>query len=100
MRMDLDRLVRVAGMLERLFYCLMFLALALALTGSAGSGFLLLVLGSCAQVGRAALEEFVDRERARGERSKPQPQPLARSRSGSRRADRRGRAPRVAKRAS
>jgi len=81
-------------MLERLFYCLMFLALALALTGSAGSGFLLLVLGSCAQVGRASLEEFVDRERARGERSQPQPLPR------SRRADRRGRAHHVAKRAS
>jgi hypothetical protein len=47
------------------------------LAGETGSGFLLLIVGSCAHIGRAALEEFVDEERARGQRSKPEPRAKA-----------------------
>jgi hypothetical protein len=67
--MDLERLENVAEGLALLFYVLMFVALVMALAGSAGSGFLLLVVGSCAHIGQAALTEFVDSERAKGGRS-------------------------------
>jgi hypothetical protein len=68
---DLERLEKIAEGLALLFYVLMFVALVMALAGSAGSGFLLLIVGSCAHIGRAALGEFVDREGAAGGRSKP-----------------------------
>lgn len=71
--MDLERLEKIAEGLALLFYVLMFVALVMALAGSAGSGFLLLVVGSCAHIGQAGLSEFVDRERARGGRSEPEP---------------------------
>jgi len=69
---DLYRLEKLAEGLALLFYLLMFVALVMALAGSTGSGFLLLIIGSCAHVGQAGLSEFVDRERGRG-RSKPEP---------------------------
>jgi len=74
---DLERLEKIAEGLALLFYVLMFVALVMALAGSVGSGFLLLVVGSCAHVGQAALSEFVDGERARGDRSGPRAAPHA-----------------------
>jgi len=70
---DLERLEKIAEGLSLLFYVLMFVGLVMALAGSAGSGFLLLVVGSCAHIGQAGIGEFVARERARGGRSEPQP---------------------------
>lgn len=76
---DLERLDRAAERLALAFYGLMLMALATALSGSTGWGFLFLILGSCAHVGRASFEEFVERERARSERSKPERRPQAAS---------------------
>jgi hypothetical protein len=73
---DLERLEKVAEGLALLFYVLMFVGLVMALAGSAGSGFLLLVVGSCAHIGQAGIREFADRERVRGGR--PEAQPRAR----------------------
>ena len=73
--MDLDRLEQAAEGLALLFYVLMFVALVMALAGSAGSGLLLLVVASCAHIGQAGLREFVDRERAREGRSEPESRP-------------------------
>jgi hypothetical protein len=70
---DLDRLEKFAEVLALAFYVVMFTALVMTLAGSAGSGLLLLIVGSCAHIGRASLEEFTDGERARGHRLKPQP---------------------------
>jgi len=70
---DSERLEKLAEALALFFYLLMFMALVTALAGSAGSGFLLLVIGSCAHVARAALVEFVDREeRPRDQRPSPE----------------------------
>lgn len=69
--MDLERLEKIAEGLALCFYVLMFVAFVMALAGSAGSGFLLLIAGSCAHIGQAALGEFVDRERAPGGGSEP-----------------------------
>jgi hypothetical protein len=69
---DLERLEKIAEGLALLFYVLMFVGLVMALAGSAGSGFLMLIVGSCAHIGQAALAEFVDSERARGDRSGPE----------------------------
>jgi len=63
--LDLDRLETIAEGLALLFYVLMFVAFVMALAGSAGSGLLLLIVGSCAHIGQAALREFVDGERPR-----------------------------------
>jgi hypothetical protein len=71
--LDLERLEKIAEGLALLFYVLMFVALVMALAGSAGSGFLLLVVGSCAHIGQAALVEFIDSERAQGGRSEMRP---------------------------
>lgn len=54
----LDRLEQLAEVLALAFYILMFTAFVTALAGSTGSGFLALILGSCAQVGRAGIEEL------------------------------------------
>jgi hypothetical protein len=62
---DPERLPRLAEALAFLFYALMLLALICALTGSAGSGFLLLVLGSCAHVARVGSEGFVNAQSSR-----------------------------------
>jgi hypothetical protein len=66
---DLDRLERVAELLGLAFYGLMLVAVAAALSGAPGWGFVMLVLGAGAHVGRASFEEFVERQRARVERS-------------------------------
>jgi hypothetical protein len=63
-RVDLSRLEEIAEGLALGFYLLMFTALVMLLAGSIGSGFVLLILGSCAQIGRAGLEEFVSDARA------------------------------------
>ncbi len=64
----LDKLEEIAEGLALAFYLLMLMALVTLLAGSAGSGFLLLIAGSVAHVGRAGIEEFV--ARARGTESR------------------------------
>jgi hypothetical protein len=64
---DLDRLDGIAEALGRLFWCLMALAFLTAILGSAGTGFLVLVLGAAAFVGRAGIEDFVRARRERPE---------------------------------
>ena len=56
---DLDRLEEIGEGLALGFYLLMFSALVMLLAGETRSGFLLLVVGSLAHVGRAGIEEFV-----------------------------------------
>jgi hypothetical protein len=60
----LDKLEEIAEGLALAFYLLMFIALVTLLAGAAGSGFLLLIAGACAHVGRAGLEEFVAQARS------------------------------------
>jgi hypothetical protein len=66
---DTERLPKLAEALAILFYVLMLLALVCAFAGSAGSGFLLLVLGSCAHVGRVGVEAAVSRAPAPARRA-------------------------------
>lgn len=66
---DPERLPKLAEALAVLFYVLMLLALVCAFAGSAGSGFLLLVLGSCAHVVRVGVEAAVSRAPARVRRA-------------------------------
>jgi len=63
--MDLERLEKVAEGLALVFYVLTLTALVTGLAGSVGSAFVVFVLGACAHVGRAGLEEFVERRRGR-----------------------------------
>lgn len=67
---ELDSLEKAAELLALVFYVFTLMALVMTLAGSIGSGFVLLILGSSAHVGRASLEEFVDERRAAGHRSK------------------------------
>jgi hypothetical protein len=60
----LDKLEEIAEGLALGFYLLMFMALVTLLAGAAGSGFLLLIAGACAHVGRAGFEEFVAQARS------------------------------------
>jgi len=60
---SLDQLEEIAGGLALGFYMLMFMALATLLFGSAGQGFLLLLAGSIAHIGRAGIEEYVAQAR-------------------------------------
>jgi hypothetical protein len=69
-RIDLDKLEEIAAGLALAFYLLMFMALVTLLAGSAGSGFLLLIAGSCAHIGRAGLEEFVAQARSADSRAR------------------------------
>jgi hypothetical protein len=62
-RFGLDKLEEIAEGLALGFYLLMFMALVTLLFGSAGQGFLLLIAGSVAHVGRAGIEEFVAQSR-------------------------------------
>jgi hypothetical protein len=64
---DPERLPKLAEALAVLFYVLMFLAFVCALAGSAGSGFLLLVLGACAHVGRVGFEGAVNEQQGKGD---------------------------------
>jgi hypothetical protein len=59
----LDKLEEIAEGLALAFYLLMFVAVVTLLAGSAGHGFLLLLGGAAAHVGRAGLEEFVTQAR-------------------------------------
>jgi hypothetical protein len=65
---DLKRLDGIAEALGRLFWCLMAVAFFAAILGSAGTGFLVLLLGAAAFVVRAGLEDFI---RSRGEPERP-----------------------------
>jgi hypothetical protein len=66
----LDKLEEIAEGLSLAFYLLMFVALVTLLAGSAGSGFLLLIAGSIAHVGRAGIEEFVTQARSSESRAR------------------------------
>jgi hypothetical protein len=72
-RRDLDMLGKVEEGLALLFYVLIFMAVVMALAGQAGSAFVSLLFGAAAHVGQAGVSEFVDRERTRGQRSRPEP---------------------------
>lgn len=83
---DLDRLEKAAELLGLAFYGLMLVAAAAALSAAPGWGFVMLVLGGAAHVGRASFEEFAEAQRARraaAVRRTPQPG-SARSRRPSR----------------
>jgi hypothetical protein len=62
----LDKLEEIAEGLALAFYLLMFIAVVTLLAGSAGQGFLVLLAGATAHVGRAGIEEFLAQAR-RGE---------------------------------
>jgi hypothetical protein len=66
----MDKLEEIAAGLALAFYLLMFMALVTLLAGSAGSGFLLLLAGSIAHIGRAGIEEFVAQARSGGPRAR------------------------------
>ncbi|HVT00107.1 MAG TPA: hypothetical protein VHE08_06280 [Solirubrobacterales bacterium] len=71
MRIDLSDLKRLEGIAEglgRLFWCLMAVAFLAAIIGSAGTGFLVLILGAAAFVGQVGLEDFI---RSRRNAKKP-----------------------------
>ncbi|HEX4670547.1 MAG TPA: hypothetical protein VH275_11315 [Solirubrobacterales bacterium] len=85
--MDVDRLETLAESLALVFYVLIPTALVMTLVGSVGSGVVLLILGSCAHVGRASLEEFV--ERTGGHRAKPESRAKADRATARRRSARR-----------
>jgi hypothetical protein len=70
---SLDKLEEIAEGLALGFYMLMFMALVTLLFGSAGQGFLLLLAGSLAHVGRAGIEEYVAQARHSGSRSRVRP---------------------------
>ena len=63
-RFDLNKLEEIAEGLALGFYMLMFMAVVTLLAGAAGSGFVLLIAGALAQVGRAGIEEFIGAERS------------------------------------
>jgi hypothetical protein len=65
-RFDQERLPKLAEALAVLFYVLMLLALVCAFAGSAGSGFLLLLLGACAHVARVGIEGAVHEQASKG----------------------------------
>jgi hypothetical protein len=87
---DSDKLGKLREPLGAAFYILMFMAFATALSGSTRYGLLLLTLGSCAHVGRAAIGEFLASRTAPLPRSRPQRPARAGSEAG--RARRRPRA--------
>jgi hypothetical protein len=59
----LDKLEEIAEGLALAFYLLMFIAVITLLAGSPGQGFLVLLVGAIAHVGRAGIEEFVAQAR-------------------------------------
>ncbi len=76
MRIDLSDLERLEGIgegLGRLFWCLMAVALFAAILGSAGTGFLVLLLGGAAFAGKAGVEDFVRSRRTRKKRRAKEP---------------------------
>jgi hypothetical protein len=60
---SLDKLEEIAEGLALGFYLLMFMALVTLLFGSAAQGFLLLLAGAVAHIGRAGIEEYVAQAR-------------------------------------
>jgi hypothetical protein len=72
---DLDRLEGFADALERLFWCLIAVALLAAVLGSPGTGLLVLLLGATSFVVRAGLEDFVrSRREPTAEESRAEPE--------------------------
>ncbi|HTR74235.1 MAG TPA: hypothetical protein VMH33_03120 [Solirubrobacterales bacterium] len=71
---DLERLEGIAQALGRLFWALMAIAFLATILGSAGTGFLALVLGGAAFVGETGLEDFVRSRRERAKPRSPKPQ--------------------------
>jgi hypothetical protein len=76
-RINSDTLAKRARTLAIAFYVLMFMALVCALAGSPGSGFLLLLLGSCAHVLRVGLEALAPGQPT--QKSRPSPRAIATS---------------------
>lgn len=66
----LDKLAEIAEGLSLAFYLLMFIAVVTLLAGSPGQGFLLLLAGAIAHVGRAGIEEFLTQARSSESRSR------------------------------
>jgi hypothetical protein len=56
--LDPERLERFVEPLTAIFYLLLAVAFLATVTGSPGSGFVFLILGAAAQVGRASIEEL------------------------------------------
>ena len=71
---DLERMEGIAQGLGRLFWALMVIAFLATILGSAGTGFLVLVLGATAFVVKTGLEDFVRSRRERAKRRSPKPQ--------------------------
>ena len=71
----LDKLEEIAEGLALAFYLLMFVAVVTLLGGSAGQGFLLLLAGAAAHVGRAGIEEFVAQARGSASRARVRVKP-------------------------
>ena len=71
---DLERLEGIAQGLGRLFWALMTVAFFATILGSAGTGFLALILGGAAFVGKTGLEDFVRSRRERPKRRSSEPQ--------------------------
>jgi hypothetical protein len=71
---DLNKLETTAEPLGFAFYLLIAMALILALAGSLGYAFLLLVFAACAHAARAGIEEFVAN---RGRRAQAKPKRVA-----------------------
>ncbi len=63
--LDLSNSALLIQRLTTAFYVLVALALLVAVLGAPGPGFVLLVAGGCAHVGRASLEELAVRGRRR-----------------------------------
>lgn len=93
---DPQRLQGLAEALTRLFYCLLAVALLAALFGSAGSGFLLLVLAGAAHVARVGVEGMlgvgIEKPKAKP-RTQRRPRPAAARTAAPTRPPRRATAP-------
>jgi hypothetical protein len=66
----LDKLEEIAEGLSLAFYLLMLISVITLLAGSAGQGFLLLLAGAVAHVGRAGIDEFVAQSRGSESRAR------------------------------
>jgi multisubunit Na+/H+ antiporter MnhB subunit len=66
--LDLSNPALLIQRLATAFYALVALALFVAVLGAPGIGFVLLVIGACAHVARASLEELAARSTPRAPR--------------------------------
>lgn len=62
---DRERVARLGEALPLLFYGLIFIAFLCALTGSPGSGLLILILAGCAHVARVGIEGRLEQDGTR-----------------------------------